>query len=284
MAFELIGPPRKVDVYVGMSDRLPLRSRASWTILVAQNPHLYGSSTTRLTIKQRARLALLRRWSHASLRRADLIVTASSRTKHDIVATGLVPEATVVVQPIPPQDIPIREFGVSRKINRIMLLGDVYSYKRFDWAIQEIDRWAQGRHTVRIVHAGAAVEAEAWRRLTEVAASVSGVSVQFLGTIPHVDTIEIMSTCDLFVFPSDRESFGIPLAEALAVGLPSLCRDLPQFQEIAGPAASYFGGELGDLAMSLPKVQPQAIRVSMSALGRTRVPPNVGWKVDGRDG
>jgi glycosyltransferase involved in cell wall biosynthesis len=38
---------------------------------------------------------------------------------------------------------------------------------------------------------------------------------------------------------SDREGFGLPVAEALAAGLPVIARDLPVFREVAGNAATY---------------------------------------------
>jgi glycosyltransferase involved in cell wall biosynthesis len=46
--------------------------------------------------------------------------------------------------------------------------------------------------------------------------------------------------CDLSVFPSLSESFGLPLAESLAAGCPIAASDLPFAHEVAQNAAEYF--------------------------------------------
>ena len=48
------------------------------------------------------------------------------------------------------------------------------------------------------------------------------------------------SLCDLFVFPTTYEGFGIPILEAMAAGKPLAISDLFVFREIAGDCATYF--------------------------------------------
>lgn len=45
---------------------------------------------------------------------------------------------------------------------------------------------------------------------------------------------------DIFVFPSYTESFGHPLVEAMAAGLPIVAADVPSSRELCGDAAVYF--------------------------------------------
>lgn len=47
------------------------------------------------------------------------------------------------------------------------------------------------------------------------------------------DTPEVLSSIDIFIFPSHSESFGIALVEAMAMGLPSVCSDTEGVPDIA---------------------------------------------------
>jgi glycosyltransferase involved in cell wall biosynthesis len=50
----------------------------------------------------------------------------------------------------------------------------------------------------------------------------------------------LYQSADIFVFPSFTESFGHPLVEAMACGVPIVASDTLVNREICGPAASYF--------------------------------------------
>lgn len=49
----------------------------------------------------------------------------------------------------------------------------------------------------------------------------------------------LISNARALLFPSFAEGYGMPLAEALAAGVPAICSDLPVFREIAGSAPTY---------------------------------------------
>ena len=52
--------------------------------------------------------------------------------------------------------------------------------------------------------------------------------------------IEAYSTVDALLFLSLTESFGLPLLEAMWVGLPIICPDLPYSRTLCGEQAIYF--------------------------------------------
>ncbi len=66
------------------------------------------------------------------------------------------------------------------------------------------------------------------------------VSVHLAGVQTYEATWQLYRSADIFVFPSLCESFGHPLVEAMAAGLPVLASDIPVHREICGPAAAYF--------------------------------------------
>lgn len=269
-----------VTTYVGMSDRLPLIRRSPTNIMIAQNPHLYGDRTGLSTRRQHVRLGILRAWAHHSLKHADWVVTATSATRYEVLATAAPSPCCVVVRPIPPQDICTRKTSHRVRVGRLVMIGDVYEYKRFDEAVQAVDQWAAtiGRR-VQVVHIGRGVEGAAQRALEEAARASRDAAVQLLGASEHERTVSELAGADLFLFPSTRESYGLPLAEALAIGVPVVCRDIPPFRELAGDAALYFSGGAGDMARAIAAAEPQHVRRRMSSVGRSRVTANTGWDV-----
>ena len=65
-------------------------------------------------------------------------------------------------------------------------------------------------------------------------------SVRYLGVLPYEQIWQAYREADVFVFPSLCESFGHPLVEAMAGGLPVVASDIPVHREICGEAAQYF--------------------------------------------
>jgi glycosyltransferase involved in cell wall biosynthesis len=67
-----------------------------------------------------------------------------------------------------------------------------------------------------------------------------GGSVRLLGVLEYAEIWQAYRDADLFVFPSLCESFGHPLVEAMACGLPIVASDIAIHREITGDAAEYF--------------------------------------------
>ena len=63
-------------------------------------------------------------------------------------------------------------------------------------------------------------------------------NIKLTGYIENTDLPAIYSQCSLFLYPSLRESFGIPLLEAMACGAPVITSNTSSMPEISGGAAS----------------------------------------------
>jgi glycosyltransferase involved in cell wall biosynthesis len=64
--------------------------------------------------------------------------------------------------------------------------------------------------------------------------------VHVLGWQPRRTLIGLFKYAEALVFPSTFEGFGMPVAEALACGLPVVCSDIPPLREIAEGCAAFF--------------------------------------------
>jgi glycosyltransferase involved in cell wall biosynthesis len=64
--------------------------------------------------------------------------------------------------------------------------------------------------------------------------------IAMLGNMPYEQLHQLYRLCDAYVCPSYAESFGHPLVEAMAMGLPVAAADLPIHREMCGAAALYF--------------------------------------------
>lgn len=69
--------------------------------------------------------------------------------------------------------------------------------------------------------------------------SIEGM-VRAIPFIQHNSLPRIYHAADLFVFPSWYEGFGMPIAEAMASAVPTICSDYELFHEVAGDAALFF--------------------------------------------
>jgi glycosyltransferase involved in cell wall biosynthesis len=61
-----------------------------------------------------------------------------------------------------------------------------------------------------------------------------------LGRVAEQEVYQLYKQCDIFLFPSLCESFGFPMKEALALGLPIVASDTAINRELCGEAALYF--------------------------------------------
>lgn len=67
-----------------------------------------------------------------------------------------------------------------------------------------------------------------------------GNRIHFTGYVDDRELVQLYNACEIFVFPSFYEGFGIPILEAMACGRAVACANTSAMPEVAGQAAVLF--------------------------------------------
>ena len=225
------------------------------------------------------------RWTvRHTVRRAARVLTGSEFSRASILrAYGDLEEDKVVVvpnaaardfRPLPREAAAaaVRErLGIAGPF--VLSVGDLQPRKNQIGLIRAFARlvkaYPQLKH--RLVLAGQ----ETWfaRRVRETARD-SGVAdrIQFTGFVSDGDLVHLYNACDVFVFPSFYEGFGLPAVEAMACGRAVACSSTTALPEVVDGAALLFdpyaldemGRALADLLLD------GELRARMERLGLQR--------------
>lgn len=113
----------------------------------------------------------------------------------------------------------------------ILHVGSNAPYKNIPAILHVLSHMRQGGYAVRWIKAGEPLSGSLWR-LAHRLGVADRIRVE-----PHVDDVrlrELYQVCDLLLFPSLREGFGLPVLESLACGTPAVVADVPALNEWAG--------------------------------------------------
>lgn len=95
--------------------------------------------------------------------------------------------------------------------------------------------------------------------------------VHFLEWQDEETVAALLSRADVFYFPTVYEGFGMPVVEALDLGIPVACSDIPPLKEIAQDAAVFFDPlSVEDMANALVRITSEDTdtRTARSARGK----------------
>jgi glycosyltransferase involved in cell wall biosynthesis len=232
----------------------------------------------------RARAWQLQITVRETVRRAAKVLTCTEFSRASILrAYGDLDEAKVVAVPLAAASsfrpiardcaaAVVRErFGISAPF--LLSVGDLQPRKNHPGLIRAfaelLRAWPQFPHT--LVLAGK----DTWyaERVHETARS-SGVGgrIRFVGFVSDEDLLQLYNACDVFVFPTFYEGFGLPALEAMACGRAVACSNTSALPEVVDGAAIVFDpystGEMAR-AMSDLLLSPE-LRARMERLGLQR--------------
>ena len=128
--------------------------------------------------------------------------------------------------------------------NYLLYVSALWRYKRQDQLIRaHAELVHHGFPNLKIVLAGKGTGTDK-KYLDEIYALPKSLGTEnlviFTGGLPQTDLRYLYADARAFVFPSSYESFGNPVFEAWASGIPVAVSNVHSYPEIAGDAAHYF--------------------------------------------
>lgn len=249
-----IGLPRllrdsSADLLFSQTNYLPWRRLRCPALLLEQHAGHFSPLFARLLLEQAgwsARLAWFckGRWVRRSLAVATQITVQTAALRAAIAddtgiaaeriaviphGCGLVPRGTVAASP-PPAGVPAR-------------IGYITKYgvqKNFGVLFAAVAALRERGLELRLVLTLDSAEPQVQSVLAQAAALGIADLVENHGELPASGIVALYRSLHVFVFPSLCESFGFPLLEAMATGLPLVVAATPSNLEVAGAAGLGF--------------------------------------------
>jgi len=195
-------------------------------------------------LPSRAALLYARVMIRRALRRADRIITVSYNSKRDLVDYfGIAPARVEVIYngvagrfrsdlPRAERDRVAAKYGLPRPY--LLFLGGEKPHKNVRNVLRA---FAEARRARALPHAlvlAGPMPKNRSRVEALIAALDLGQRVVRPGVVPEEDLPGLFAGAEAFLYPTLYEGFGLPVAEAMACGVPVLTSSTSALQEIAG--------------------------------------------------
>ncbi|KFF59618.1 mannosyltransferase [Cryobacterium sp. MLB-32] len=166
------------------------------------------------------------------LNRADAVVTVSETTRGLIAEHNLTKRPVLVVPNAADASggPPVRR--ETPETGRLVYMGSFMPYKNVDTLVRAVAE-LPGHE----LHLMSRVPEPEQARLTALAPQARLV---FHNGVTDEEYVAVLRSATALVTASLDEGFGIPLVEAMSLGIPIAVSDIPIFREIGGDAAVYF--------------------------------------------
>ncbi len=195
-------------------------------------------------LPSRAALLYARVMIRRALRRADRIITVSYNSKRDLVDYfGIAPSRVEVIYngvagifradvPRAERDRVAEKYALPRPY--LLFLGGEKPHKNVRNVLRA---YAEARRATALPHSLVLAGPMPTNR-SRVEALIAALDLEPLvrrpGVVPEEDLPGLFAGADAFLYPTLYEGFGLPVAEAMACGVPVLTSSTSALQEIAG--------------------------------------------------
>jgi glycosyltransferase involved in cell wall biosynthesis len=269
------------DAVVPAGSIRPLTVATLYDLIPLHDPEYLGFSRARDWYMERLE----------TLKRCDLLLAISAWVREDAIERlGLDPERVVVVgagvdplfHPAPPgAGLPAavsQPFGIRKPY--VLYNGGTDKRKNVEAlfpAFAALPRATRDAHQLVVVGR----TDEATRQRFDDARRAAGLAnneVVFTGFVTDDDLVRLYQHCALFMFPSEREGFGLPPLEAMACGAPTLANDATSLPEVVGPDALFDAASPASMTKAMASVLDDPARAARLREGGLRRAREFTWQ------
>lgn len=233
----------KVDVLFSPAEVATLAAGIR-QVLGIQNSNVYEDPGIAWPVREQARLFGLKWLARVSARVVDHIVFVSKTAQRRILKSLRCPnkQSSVVYHGIEVERFLDSKGTLNSRKKSILCVAAIERHKNLENLIKAyalLDKPIRRDHPLTIV---GDISDLAYFRVLQRLARDLGVTgrVHFIGGVAFNKIHEYYHRARVFILPSLLETFGMPLIEAMAAGIPVVASDISCLPEICGEAALYF--------------------------------------------
>lgn len=193
-----------------------------------------------LTFKNFLSLIGFRRIVRRSLKNADGVIFLSEKSKKNTEKSGIkCKKSKVVYFGLNPKAFENAESkrNVHTQI-KLLYVSSFYKYKNHDNLFKAVKLLSDKGYDITLALIGGNPP-ERDREILKKADELK-INVNFLGGKSQSEVFDAMDKADIFVYPSEVESTGLGVMEAMARGCAIACSDMSCMPEVLGDAGVYF--------------------------------------------
>lgn len=170
-----------------------------------------------------------------TLNHADLVVTVSETSKKEIIKTKLTKRPIVVVPNAARDLVELLDEPVEQtheKPRNLIYMGSFIPYKNVETLIRALEYIPD--HTLHLL---SRIRPKRQQELLDIAPPRA--KIVFHNGVTDTEYAELLADTAIMVSASKAEGYGLPLAEAVAMGVPAVVTDMEIFHEVAEGGALY---------------------------------------------